>query len=545
MREEMEAAADASWPEPPERLGSGPDAARQFLAWWWRLTCPPEPTSHASLAARESMRIGRLASTILFGVMLLSALSLPSTLHTPLLTLSGVFAVGMSGCALAANRKGLVRVAAALAITAVDVSLIAGVWFLPAQKLDLIWLFVAPVMIAVALLPPLAVFPLVLGQCLFVLLDFMLQPNTEEYVAIRVNSNYIVLLAPILGQIFIALVSYLLVSGMTSALERADHAEELAELRQREATRNYEEADRQRELQQGMAQMQAVLTQLAKGNFHARVRPLRDAQLWQLGITLNHFIGRLARMGQSEFALTRTDEESRRLADAIYVMRSGRQPIWPGATGTPLDRVIEALTATMSRSVADLMAEDSGTAHTSDAHDGASDGQPSAERKATRRATVTGSLLPVTGSLIARTGMVSRQAGVPERISPPNSLAPERPKRFGQLALPAPSRQTPSTFTPPPWATRRPTAPASGAGRRQAEPHAKRTFPTVPTLNIPAMPTAGGLPTLRAPEMFATSGGADAAPPVSPTPRRPPNSLPRVRLERGALDQAAPAGSHA
>lgn len=475
--------------------------------------------------------------------MLLSALSLPTTLHTPLLTLSGVFAIGMSGCALLANRKGLVRVAAALAIVAVDVSLIAGVWFLPDQKLELIWLFVAPVMIAVALLPPLAVFPLVLGQCVFVLFDFMLQPNTEEYVAIRVNSNYIVLLAPILGQLFIALVSYLLVSGMARALQRADHAEELAELRQREATRNYEEAERKRELQQGLAQMQAVLTQLANGNFHARVRPLRDAQLWQLGNTLNHFIGRLARMGQSEFALTRTDEESRRLADAIYVMRSGRQPIWPSATGTPLDRVIEALTAQMSRSVADVMTGDSSPAHTSDPHGGATDGRLPGAQAATRRATVTGSLLPVTGSLIAGTGALVRPTGSSVRTAPPRLVAPEGPKRSSPLALPAPATQTPATFTPPPWATRRPTAQASGADRRQPRSLGKRAFPTVSTPGVPAMPTTDGLPSLRSPEMFAVSGISDSPPPIIPAPRRPPNSLPRVRLEHGALDEAAPAGS--
>jgi hypothetical protein len=312
-------------------------------------------------------------------------------------------------------------------------------------------------------------------------------------------------------------------------------------------TRNYEEAERKRELQQGMAEMQAVLTQLANGNFHARVRPLRDAQLWQLGNTLNHFIGRLARMGQSEFALTRADEESRRLADAIYVMRSGRQPIWPGATGTPLDRVIEALTATMSRSVADLMAEGSGPAHASDTAGIASDGQLTAKRGATRRVTITGSLLPVTGSLIAGMGTLRRQEVASSPIPfPVRREAEPVARRADQLALPAPAGQTLPTFTPPPWATRRPSAPASDgiADRRHAEPHVKRAFPTVPALGIPEMPTMGGLPSLRSPEMFAVSGIAGPRASVPTAPRRPPNSLPRVRLEPGALDNAAPAGSH-
>lgn len=542
------------WRETPRNEGR---AIARFLRWWWLFTAPDDPGCGASFAEREHARVGRLTSVVLLGVITLSAMSLPTSLSKPILSLSGVFSIAMSCFALVVNRKGLVTTAAILLVASTNIALMVGVWSLPDQKLSLIWLFVAIVVMAASLLPPLAMFPLVLAQCLFVLLDFMLQPNTDEYTKIRASGNYIVLLAPILGQLFIALVAYLWVSSTSHALQRADRAEELVELRERDVRRTLEEAERRRELEQGLAQMQSVLSQLANGNFHARVRPLRDPQLWQLGNTLNHFIGRLARLGQSEFTLKRTDEESQRLADAIYVMRSGRQPIWPVVSGTPLDRVIEALTVEMARNVSEVMSarpklaldtggRESGAAQTPTVHSTAS-------------IIVTGTLLPVTGALIVGAGTPHRHTGslvsgasgpstaqreaesasatdvkapatgaAHPRLDTAAEPAPRRSSGNGQLALPSPE----PSFALPPWLKRQQPLAQNGVERKRTDARSERATQTA----LPDWPATGSLPSLRTPDMFTTPGSDTPSRPSQP-PRRPVNTLPRVRLESGSLPE--------
>jgi hypothetical protein len=65
--------------------------------------------------------------------------------------------------------------------------------------------------------------------------------------------------------------------------------------------------------------------------------------LWQIGSTLNTFIGRLYRLEYESYTLQRESQQARRIADAVQLMRRGRQPIWPVPSGLPLDVVIVAL----------------------------------------------------------------------------------------------------------------------------------------------------------------------------------------------------------
>ena len=509
----------------PAKAPSGSVGAGRWLAWWWDHTTPDDPGCDTSLSARERARLGRLTSAILLAVMTLSALSLPMELATPPLIFTALFSIATSLCALAVNRKGNVTAAALLIIGSTEIALMAGIWSIPDQKLDLIWLFVAVVVITSTLLPPLALIPLVVAQCLFALLDFMLQPSTSEYAAIRANNNYIALVAPILGQVFIAFVSYLWVSSVSQALLRADKAEELAALKQREARRNAEEAERKRELEQGLAQMRFVLSQLANGNFHARVRPLRDTQLWQLGNALNHFIGRLERLGQSEFVLKRTDEEAHRLAEAIMVMRSGRQAIWPMTSGTPLDRVIEALTTQTPHggpgapgAVARLA-----TPHP----------QLALQAPAAEVADLVASLGSTRGSthtLFPTAGTLSRQT---DAIAP-RWLTEAPPTVHDALAAPEASVALPA------WLKRQPLTPPQYGGGGASRRHGDRPAHSSLTEHVIG-PATSGLPSLRTPEMFSLPHNTPSRPSQPPRPTK--TSLPRVRLEKGSLDEVRREGA--
>jgi len=121
------------------------------------------------------------------------------------------------------------------------------------------------------------------------------------------------------------------------ALRRADRAEEIAALQQREAERTHE-------LEQGVRELLSAHVQIANGNFQARVPAIRNPLLWQIGSSLNNLMARFARLAQMEFLLRRTEQEAHRLAESIRVARAGGRPLWPAPTGAPLDEVITALT---------------------------------------------------------------------------------------------------------------------------------------------------------------------------------------------------------
>ena len=92
-----------------------------------------------------------------------------------------------------------------------------------------------------------------------------------------------------------------------------------------------------------MRQLLEVHVRLANGDFQARSSGLRNPLLWSVGNSLNILIARLSRTTQADAILRREEEEAQRLADAIRVAHSGRQPNLPGPNGVPLDIVVDAL----------------------------------------------------------------------------------------------------------------------------------------------------------------------------------------------------------
>jgi len=153
---------------------------------------------------------------------------------------------------------------------------------------------------------------------------------------LRSNDAQQVLAGPLLMQFIVAIVAFLWAQSMFNALQRADRAEEIAILEQREL-------DRQAELEEGVRQLLEVHVRLANGDFQARSSGLRNPLLWSVGNSLNILIARLSRTTQADAILRREEEEAQRLAHAIRVAHSGRQPNLPGPNGVPLDIVVDAL----------------------------------------------------------------------------------------------------------------------------------------------------------------------------------------------------------
>jgi len=177
----------------------------------------------------------------------------------------------------------------------------------------------------------------------FTIGDILLQPHVASMnVLFQSSDGLLTLMArPVAFQIIIGAIGFLWARNTVESIRRADRAEELAELERREL-------DRTHELEEGVRQLLAVHVHLANGDFNVRAPAIRNSLLWQIGSSLNNLIARLGRLAQADFVLRRTQEEANRVTEAIYMFNSGRQPIWPAPSNTPLDRVVDVLRGSLT-----------------------------------------------------------------------------------------------------------------------------------------------------------------------------------------------------
>ncbi len=323
--------------EPPDSSRAGGP-----LAVWYSLTSPAETERGATFDARERLRRGRLLSTIGLGFIVVMLIAVPIGLTDlpTFLAISG--ALVMTVLALALNRAGWVTAAGVLFVMASEAQFVFAILSAPGGKLDVVFiplfsLLAFGLLIGVSVLPPVSVFAIAAANTLFVIADINLQPATPTVQKILNSPDRYALIAQPVGLYFItAIIAYLWVRSTTAALRRADRAEEIAELERREA-------ERTRELEEGVRQLLDVHVHLANGDFQVRAQPIRNPLLWQIGSSLNNLIARLSRVAQADFVLRRTQEESRRLAEAVDQWLHGRQAIWPAPSQTPIDPIAETL----------------------------------------------------------------------------------------------------------------------------------------------------------------------------------------------------------
>lgn len=322
-------------------------AGRWFPAWWMRLTAPPEATA-ATLATpfttRDRIRRGQLLGMLILGflVILLGALFQYLVIDSdhPLMDVILCAALSMLVVVAVLNRLGYVSAAGVL-LTALAELPLAGIWA-TGGHVDLLglgsyYLLVGAGLVAASVLLPVSVFAVAFLNCVLIWASITFSPHTAAFAAVLAsNDAQQVYAGPIAMQVMVAIVAYLWARSTLGALRRADRAEEIAALERREL-------ERQRALEDDARDLLGVHVRLANGDFSPRVASLRTRLLWQVGTSLNNLIGRLARYAQAEFMLRREHEEVRRLAEALYLERQGRRPVWPVPCGVPLDPVTEAL----------------------------------------------------------------------------------------------------------------------------------------------------------------------------------------------------------
>ena len=338
-------------PYGPAGIGLTPNTSSYYsgpFGWWFRLSVPPEPPASADFATRDRARRGRLGGSLLFGLLLLMVAALFIGLGDPASLISALIGVGAVVIAMILNRSGFVNIAGFIMVAIPALVIVLSIVGAPNGQLDPLYfplfdLLAISQVIAASLLAPVGVLFVMLAVMGFTAGDILLQPHVAAMNPLFSSSDGLLTLMarPLAFQLIVGIIGFLWARNTVQSIRRADRAEELAELERRELERTHE-------LEEGVLQLLAVHVHLANGDFNVRAPAIRNSLLWQIGSSLNNLVARLGRLAQAEFVLRRTQEEANRVTEAIYTLNSGRQPIWPGQSNTPLDRLVDVLRTSLT-----------------------------------------------------------------------------------------------------------------------------------------------------------------------------------------------------
>ncbi len=285
-----------------------------------------------SLASREQSRRKQIVSIVLLIIILFQLIDLPGALMSHSAAALGIAVLGLALCGLAMlfNHFGRVMVVSVLLILVVDLGcglmLLTSPMGLDVGDLPVFDVLLVSELIAVSLLPAISVFPVALTNVLFILLDIALQPHTPAFnMMLTSDMGYGAVAQPVALQIVVALITYFWVRSALRAIARADYAEEVAQLQQREAELLRREAERTRQLDLGSQHLLEVLVRAANGEHTVRATLSADNLLWRVSSALNILLIRLRRAMQAEKEYQRLRIENARLTKLLFEARTTPQ----------------------------------------------------------------------------------------------------------------------------------------------------------------------------------------------------------------------------
>ncbi len=269
-----------------------------------------------SLTSREQSRRKQIVSVVLLVIILFQLIDLPGAIMSRDATSIGIALLGLALCGLALvfNHFGRVTVVSILLILVVDLGcglmLLTSPMGLDVGDLPVFDVLLVSELIAVSLLPAVSVFPVAITNVLFILLVIAFQPHTPAFnMMLSSEMGYNAVAQPISLQIVVALITYFWVRSALRAIARADRAEEITQLQQREAEQHLLE----------------VLVRAANGEHNVRANLQTDNILWRVGSALNILLIRLRRAMQVEEENRRLREENARLTKLVFEARSTPQ----------------------------------------------------------------------------------------------------------------------------------------------------------------------------------------------------------------------------
>jgi len=281
-------------------------------------------TKNVYHALRDQVHRKRVVNLILLVITALQLINIPGAIMMKSSASIGtvLLSLVLCGVALVFNQIGKVTIVSIVLIAVVDLGcglmLLTTPMGLGVSDLPTFDILIVSELIAVSLLPPLSVFPVALSNIAFIAVDLALQPRTPElHMVLNSSMGFNAVAQPISLQIVVAVVSYIWVKNALTALARADRAEEIAEMQQRETVMKQREVERQQHLDEGVQHLSHILVLAANGDRTVRAQMNQDNMLWRIGNSLNLLLTRVRRTAQLE-------QENKRLRAEVTTITEAR-----------------------------------------------------------------------------------------------------------------------------------------------------------------------------------------------------------------------------
>ncbi|MGH2508840.1 MAG: hypothetical protein ACRDHZ_15755 [Ktedonobacteraceae bacterium] len=324
---------------------------KKLLSWWYAFSLPPRlPAS--SPQEREQVRYAHLTAGLLL-LLLCSFLPLsPIMLFLSAPTSSSPFiCIGMfSMLAISwvCGRLGR-QIMSAIFLVGFLFLAITGILLtnpLDASLVPLFGLFTVAIILAGALMPPIASVITGLLSCLDIGIIAALVLNPAFYnrggsLHLRpINVISLVVLLPITINFIVSVVVYIIMRNLLTTIQRADRAEEIVTLQTAIAEHERERMQAQRQLEEGLEKIAEAHARIANGDYRTRISLNDGNVLWSIAVPLNNLVNRLQYWKNDADMLLTTRQAAAYIAAQLQAsLRSGRRDPLP-LTGTPLDPVI-------------------------------------------------------------------------------------------------------------------------------------------------------------------------------------------------------------
>jgi len=210
---------------------------RGFLAWWNRLTAPPDAPAGASFVLRDRVQRGHIASTLMLFLLIVlciaSTISLFSANHTILAVIITML-IALLFC-IPLNRHGLVEVVGMIMAIGLTGGMYASILtapggMSPAEK-DILYLLFFSDMFVAAILPVNVVFLVAGLNIAFSAYALTFAPHTPALTTILANGGYATILIRLVQiHVIVCGVMWIVIHQLKCAYRRANRAEEVARL---------------------------------------------------------------------------------------------------------------------------------------------------------------------------------------------------------------------------------------------------------------------------------------------------------------------------
>lgn len=332
---------------------------KNVLNWWYTISLPHRPAA-VTPTERNQKRYAQLTASLLLlflcAILPLLPIMLFFSTKSPSARPDAVGILFFLAIAWIAGRMGGQRFSA-ICIIAITFLAITGPLLtnpLTSAMVPLFGVFTISIILAGALLPPTAALITGLITCLYTgaFAFLSLNPNTynqgDQVHYQAVNTFAIALILPIVIQIVIAVVTYIIMRNLLVSINRAERAEEIVALQTTIASYERTRALEQKQLEEGLEKIAEVHARIANGDYQARVSLNEGDVLWSVAVPLNNLLNRLQSWKSDSESLSFTQRAAEYISRLIRANRESSQARQLPLTRTPLDPVILEMNKTLA-----------------------------------------------------------------------------------------------------------------------------------------------------------------------------------------------------